>query len=209
MIMATLGGVSAQHILDAMDGVAYLVALDGEILAVGEPDWSEFADANASPGLTAAAVVGTSLFAAIAGDPLREAFRRMHVSVGSGHRAEVGFQYRCDSPAIERHMRMSIRPVAAGGLVLYQSQVLAEIPRPPLNLFAREWRAAGRQGLPADLVVVLCSFCHRVVWPIGADEAHQRWITPVEYYRLGGPSDIAVSHGLCPECYKVVVLPNV
>jgi hypothetical protein len=159
--------------------------------------------------LTAGAVIGTSLFAAISGDPLREAYRQMHAAVASGRRDASGFQYRCDSPAVERYMRMSIRPVTAGSLVLYQSQILAEIPRPPINLFGHEWRAAGRPGLSPDMIVELCSFCHRVVWPIGAQGPDQRWISPTEYYRLGGPADIAVSHGICLDCYAKVVRPNV
>jgi hypothetical protein len=207
--MAIPDGLNAQQMLDAMDGVAYLVAPDGEILAVGEPDWSVFSRANAAPWLTGAAVVGTSLFAAIAGEQLRDAYRRMHVSVGSGHHPEVGFEYRCDSPTMQRFMRMSIRPVPAGNLVLYQSQIVVETPRPPLNLFAQAWRAAGRDGLLAELIVVLCSVCHRVVWPIGAAEPQRQWITVEDYYRRGGPSDIAVSHGICPDCYQTVVAPNV
>jgi hypothetical protein len=207
--MAAPAALNAQHMLDAMDGVAYLVALDGEILAIGESGWSTFSRENAAPWLTGAAVVGTSLFAAIAGDQIREAYRRMHVSVASGGRPEVGFQYRCDSPAMQRFMRMSIRPVPVDNLVLYQSQITAEIARPPLNLFAHAWRAEGYAGVPAEAIVALCSFCHRVVWPIGAREPQQQWITVEDYYRRGGPSDIAVSHAICPDCYDTVVVPNV
>jgi hypothetical protein len=200
--------------LDAIEGVAYLTDRAGTILAVGRRGWTSFAADNAAPWLTADAVVGTSLFAAIHGDAARDAYRRMHAAVAAGRRVETVFEYRCDSPIAERHMRMAITGVQgdAGtpGVVgvLYQSQIVATVPRLPLPLF----EGAARRPQPApppDQMVALCSFCQRVAWPPGVDERPRRWISVVEYYRRGGPSELAVSDGICPGCLNRVVAPNV
>jgi hypothetical protein len=203
--------LDARHLLDAMDGVAYIVNQNGTIIAIGEPNWTTFATNNDAPDLTSAAVVGTCLFDVISGDGLRQAYRQMHAAISEGRRAAAGFQYRCDAPALERYMHMSIRLIrecSGDTLLLYQSQVLKEAPRPDVDLFGRQWRTKRPDSLTADLVVVLCSFCHRVAWPIGADEAHRFWISPQAYYREGGPGDIAVSDGICPACYASVFISN-
>jgi hypothetical protein len=122
------------------------------------------------------------------------------------------FEYRCNSPIAERHMRMSITAVTGNGTVmavLYQSQMLAEVRRLPLPLFSADLRMSRQRPPPPDKVVVLCSFCQRVAWPPAADDRTQRWISAADYYRRGGPPDAAVSDGVCPTCIKRVVTPNV
>jgi hypothetical protein len=210
--MAFPAHVTAEQLLDAMEGVAYLTDLDGVILAVGHKGWADFAADNAVPWLKADAVIGTSLFAALSGDATLDAYRRLHAALISGRRAETVFEYRCDSPIAERHMRMSITAVAgeAGvAAVLYQSQMLAEVTRPALRLFSRDLRASRRQVSEPRRMVLLCSFCQRVAWPIGSNGKTRRWIDATEYYRLGGPSDVTVSDSVCRECAKQVVAPNV
>ena len=49
--------LEVQHLLNAIDGVAYLVDLDGTSLGVGSPSWSRFAIDNAAPWLTPDAVL--------------------------------------------------------------------------------------------------------------------------------------------------------
>jgi hypothetical protein len=44
--------VTADELLDAMEGVAYLTDLDGIIVAIGRHGWSRFSDENAVPWLT-------------------------------------------------------------------------------------------------------------------------------------------------------------
>jgi hypothetical protein len=205
--------LTAAQLLDALEGVAYLTDPAGTIIAIGQRGWDLFATDNAVPWLNAQAVLGTSLFAAIQGDTVRDAYRRLHAAVVDGWRAQTVFDYRCDSPIAERHMRMAITPVlgplgVAG--VLYQSQIVAEAPRLPVPLFSAEARVSmeRRPAPPSDQIVVLCSFCQRLAWPIGARERARRWISPVEFYRRGGPEDAVVSDGICPPCAKRVVEPN-
>lgn len=195
--------MTAERLLDAMDGVAYLTDRDGVILSVGARGWTEFASDNASPELTVDTVTGTSLFAAMSGIAVRDMYQRLHAAVSSGRRVASVFEYRCNSPIAERRMRMSITAVTnetGVAAVLYQSQLLTETVRPPLPLFARELRAAKENAASQLPMVALCSFCHRVEWPLGSEAGPRRWIEPTDYYRRGGSSDVSVTHGICPPC---------
>lgn len=204
---------SATQLLDALEGVAYLTDPAGTILAIGRRGWEAFAIDNAAPDLTAEAVLGTSVFGAIQGGTVREAYRRMHEAVAKGRRSQTVFDYRCDSPIAERHMRMAITPVLGDDDVLgvlYQSQIVAEMPRLPVPLLSPAARAVRDRHPPAtpDRMVTLCSFCQRVAWPQTGSQRALRWTSVAEYYRRGGPDDAVVSDGICPACTRRVLDPN-
>ena len=98
-------------------------------------------------------------------------------------------------------MFMSISRIASHhetDALLYQSIIVSELPRPPLPLFAFDLLAD--PATPADRIVSLCSFCQMVAWPVGARMAQEEWIEAAEYYRRGGKSGVAVSHGICDVC---------
>lgn len=204
--------VSAEQLFDAIEGVAYLTDLHGIILAVGNRGWTRFATDNGAPWMTPSSVIGTSLFASLSGATVVSAYRRMHAAVADGRRAETVFEFRCDSPIAERHMRMSIMAVlehAEPIAVLYQSQILSAVERPALQLFS-----AGRRPNHADqaedrISVRLCAFCQRVAWPTGKEGRASRWISAREYERLGGSSDVRLIESVCRECTELVVAPHV
>jgi hypothetical protein len=58
-------------------------------------------------------------------------------------------------------------------------------------------------------LVTVCCYCADVAWPIGARRAEREWIAPDVYYARGGPSDVALSHGICPNCFRTIVEPNI
>jgi hypothetical protein len=127
--------------LDALDGVSYLVGFSGSILQVGR-HWDRFARDNRSPLVMAEHVVGGDLFRMIKGESVRDAYRRMHESIVAGKHEVVCFTFRCDAPEAKRTMRMAISTLRNGDEVvalLYQSQLLSEVERPPLA--QREWIA--------------------------------------------------------------------
>jgi hypothetical protein len=190
-----------QPLLDAMDGVSYLVDAHGTILAAGQQGWQRFAEETDSRDLTVASVVGKSLFGCLDGGPVRKMYSDMHASVCSGRQSRIAFCYRCDGPSTKREMHMSISGVRDSGasLALFQSQVLAEGQRPRMGLFAygRQAPASGLIRTPA----LVCSYCHAVAWPPGANEDICSWIEAEDYYRRGGPEDVMVSHGICPACF--------
>jgi hypothetical protein len=203
--------IDTQQLLDAVDGVTYLVDASGIIRAIGAISWKYFATQNDAPELTANSVIGTSVFAGIDGVDVREACERLHDSVCQRQRPVITYEYRCDAPDVERRMRMSISPVtgqANAVMALYQSQLLAEAPRLPLGLMSMKHRAAATGAQSLDEQVALCSFCHDVAWPIGARQENQIWIAIEDYYRRGGLSEVVVSHGICPRCVERIITPN-
>lgn len=189
-------------LLDALDGVAWLTDADGIVLGYSGPAWQRFATDNEAPELAADGVLGRSLFDFVGGGPVLDATRRLHERCCRLHRRVV-YDYRCDSPRLERSMRMALSPVdgADGPLVLYQSVLLGEAARARIGLFDRRRReASAGVGEPP---ITLCSYCHDVRWPAG--DAADSWIAPTEHYRRGGSDSARVSHGICPRCYERVI----
>lgn len=203
--------VTSQDILDALDGTAYLADQAGTIIAVGRPAWEAFAEETAADVSDGDAVVGKSLFAMFRGDAVKDAYRELHDSAWLRRKRLISFEYRCDSPAVERRMRMSISAIRSDGetiAVLYQSQTLHQRSRIPMMIFSEEkWL---REGMKYDdsQILGMCSYCHDVTWPVGAHADNKVWISPDEYYRRLGTSDVVISHGICPSCFERVVRSN-
>jgi len=208
--------LTAGQLFDALEGVVYLTDRDGVILAIGEQGWTRFAEDNGAAGLTARSVRGTSIFTALAGDAVVDAYRRLHASVAEGRRTEIVFEYRCDSPIAERLMRMSITPILGRTAtnnqvvaVLYQSQMLSEVPRAALRLFERAKKAGRTEPTDGEQAVVLCSFCQRLLWPPREGGRAVRWLPAAEFVQAGGNVDATVTESICQACADQVVAPNV
>ena len=202
-------GREFHSLLDAMDGIAYIVDADGTILDVGQKSWTEFARQNGSADWNGRSMIGRSLFAMIDGPEVREIQRSLHERVYRGEGNHVTYEFRCDAPDAERHMRMSMCAImdddAVAG-VLYQSQILSEVSRIPLPLFSSESRIARFNDYRDDQIAALCSYCNDVGWPVGAVRNEDRiCISAYEYYRRGGPADVVVSHGVCPPCFERLI----
>jgi len=196
--------ITADAFLNAMDGIPYLVDEGGIILAVGESSWREFADQNDTPTLTVESVVGRFLFDMLAGERVREIYRKLHASVWRGAPPQIFFDFRCDAPGVERYMRLALSAIKVDGAivaVLYQSQLLHEKMRVPMNLFSPERFITNMKTYRDDQIVTMCSYCHDVAWPVGAKEDSRTWISPDTYYQRGVAPDMVVSHGICPDCY--------
>ena len=203
--------MTARQLFNALEGVVYLTDRDGTIVAVGEHGWDRFATDNGAADLTADSVIGQSIFTALAGESVVGAYRKLHAAVASGRRVETVFEYRCDSPIAERLMRMSITAIMDDDQVvgvLYQSQMLSEVVRPALRLFAREKAANRKQRAEGESPVPLCSFCQRLLWPPRERGRAPRWVSAVEFLQAGGSADAAVMDSICQECTDQVVTPN-
>lgn len=193
-----------QDFLNAMDGVTYLVDGTGTILAVGQPQWLNFLEKTEFIPSRTEDIIGANLFDLVTGEEVRESYRRMHQKVYEGHKPSISFQYRCDGPEVKRQMRLSLSWVSLGegeGGVLYQSQIISEVERPPIGLLDPELilgHLAEEQNYP---IVTICSYCQQVAWPIGETANERReWLSPEDYYARGGHSDVRISHGICPGC---------
>jgi hypothetical protein len=195
---------NAGALLDAVEGVSYVIDLNGGILAVGEPNWAEFARANGGQTLLPAArVVGCNLYAIIDGEEVADSYRALADKLISGAEPRISFTYRCDAPDVMRELRMCMSPIRVGGGVvalLYQSLSLKEAARPPISLFDTADLSRFRSDMTLPLVV-LCSFCHAVK----ADATGGRWVEAERYYAAGGGSRVRLSHGICPDCHRAKV----
>lgn len=208
-VATMLKALSAKSLLDALDGIAYLVGPDSAILGVGERNWSDFARDNRSDALTPQRVVGRSLFDFVLGEDVKEAYRTFHAELTEGVKPRVEFLCRCDSPATARDLHVSIRPVALGGgmAILYQCQILSSTMRPPVHLIDPDRWKNTASGTPRPIVRI-CSYCSSIAWPAGGTGGPVGWISASEYYRRGGSDEVLLSHSICPDCHKRIVEPE-
>ena len=196
---------SAEALLEAISGVAYVVDCEGVIQGFSRGPFLPEMRRSGMAIENCKYARGTSIFSIIQGEAVRRSYRSLHEAAWSGRSDAFGFTYRCDAPDVERHMFMSISRIAEGAstvALLYQSVTLSELYRAPLPLFAFETLPG--PGIPADRIVTLCSYCQMVAWPAGGQS---EWIDAVEFYRRGGSSDVVVSHGICDACIRRVVGP--
>ena len=97
-------------------------------------------------------------------------------------------------------MRLSVTPIRRGNHcqnLLFQSIVLEEHQRPPIDLFDfKEIEKRHVQDLILP-VITMCSYCQK----IRRDEVGENnWIEADRYYALGGTSRVRISHGICSAC---------
>ncbi|MEQ8667579.1 MAG: hypothetical protein RIC12_00315 [Pirellulales bacterium] len=153
--------------------------------------WLAFARENGAPQLTSSYVVGKSLWDFVAVKLLRDLYSAVHAKVRAEGQPAV-IQFRCDSPSLRRHMRMTIRSLTAGHLeyscVLLQSEPQAELKLIDVQQSnSEEW-------------VTMCSICKRgLLESIG-------WLEAIDFatrLRLFEKSELPrVRHNLCPSCAK-------
>ena len=190
-------------LLDAVEGIAYVVAPDFTIRAIGPQSWRTFAEANATPALAdSPGIVGKSLFEFIAGDEVQAWYRRCFDAIARDERRSLTFEYRCDGPDCARECRLSISAIGGKGAprgYLFQSVVLHERVRPPVTLFEPEQMLAAVQAQAHLPILTLCGICQR----LHADKEADSWIEAEEYYRRGGSGDVRISHGICPRCVDI------
>lgn len=200
--MLQLAKAAPNAILDALEGVAYLADRSGELLYAGGRGWSEFSASNGSL-FPPSAVVGRNLFEVIDGEEVRSTYRALHDKVVAGE-SHLTFEFRCDSAAVERLMRMSLGPVvvdAAVAGVLYQSTLVSSVARVPLRYLSND-EALRRHRASLNLpLVTICAFCADIREPSG------EWCKPEEHYRRGGSAEAQLSHGVCGKCRDDVVQP--
>jgi len=200
-----------QPLLDALNGVAYLVDRSGSILAVGQPGWSSFAAENGAEHLAAESVIGQSLFSHVAGDAVRQSYRDMHAAVCSGRRPRIVFRYRCDAPDFRREMQMSISAVFGHdgqAAALYHSQMVAGQHRPSMDLLSYSLAGNSPDSMAVPAVVV-CSYCHDVGQEAASADGGGVWDSLEDYCGRGVTGEVRVAHGICPACNRRIVDPNI
>ncbi len=194
--------LALEDLLEALDGIVYAVDREGRIVAHSTGDWSAACEAGGAPELAEPeTVLGRPLADFAAGDEVRGVIERQLAAVLAGE-GPVVYHFRCDAPDVRREMRMAISPLRSGGAVhgaLFQSVVLREAVRPPLDIYdhkALRERFADRNSIP---VVTMCAYCQRL-----RRSPDEPFVDAEAYYRAGGTSEVRVSHGICPDCITKV-----
>lgn len=184
--------------LNALDGIAYVVDGRWAVLAVGQPHWMESALAGQAPALARGEIlIGHSLMDYIHGTKVRAKWTEALEQLALRRQTSIAVPYRCDSPGNARRMHMSLTRLDLPDGVeryLFQSILLEEFTRPPMDIFAPE--AMGND--PSLPMVAVCSFCGAV-----RQSEEGVWSAPETYYAKGGTSRVRVSHSVCPACEGV------
>jgi hypothetical protein len=164
--------------------VIYRIDGDDRISEVNE-EWSRFAAENGGDP-DPAAVLGRPLWDFIGDEGNRSLYHCMVQAVRQ-KATPITVPFRCDSPAVERHMTMTIAPGHLGEVVFVAALQFA-FERPP--------RHAGRAREAAQTIVE-CDHCHRL-W------AGQGWQECWEVIRQGDieidDRPIKVLHTRCSRC---------
>ena len=187
-------------ILGVFDGICYVTDRDGIIQSIGSANWNKFASENGAASLTADSVIDRSVLDFIDGDEIRNAFRDILKTMLTSDNTSWVMPYRCSSPGTIRNMRLSIKPVRDRNVVqgfLFQSILLTEEMRPPLDLFdfeAVSTHLNSRRELP---LVVICAWCQNIKQE---EDNRIEWIEAEEFYRRGGTSNVNLTHSICDSC---------
>jgi hypothetical protein len=176
------------------DGITGACAyeLDAELrIRAVDTAWSEFAQANEAPELVVPpGPVGQSIFDHIQDATTVHLYRRLFERVLRTGQSVV-FPFRCDSPAMRRFLMMEIRPGPGSGLHLLTGVVRLE-SRPPSALLER-FRHKGSELLR------MCSWCKMVEIPNRWCEVEEAVVVLRLFEHQLLP---AITHGICPPCYR-------
>jgi hypothetical protein len=159
--------------------------------------WRAFATENGAPALAARAV-GTSLWAHVDGAETRRLYRAVHAAVRRSGRP-VTLPFRCDAPAEQRWMTLTVRPLGGGHLQVVSALVRrAAQARVPL-LDPAAPRGAGQ--------LVMCSWCKRVRLDADDANADAGWVDASAVRPHGIPDGAGAPwraprlvHDVCPGC---------
>lgn len=189
--------------LDQFDGICYAVDAGGTVRAIGPRNWHRFAAEAEADTLDPARVKDRPLLDFVTGETVRRQLSEVFESLSSGAAQDWIMPFRCDAPNCQRNMRLSIRAMRDDDTVagfLFQSILLEETRRPPIDLFDFE---AVRRHVAADgtlPLVTMCSYCQKVR---DDDNTEGDWVEADAYYARGGTAQVQLSHGVCGDCLDV------
>ena len=182
-----------------MTETTYDVDLDGLLTRVDEREWRRFALDNGAPEIASPkTVVGRPLAGFLAG-PVRDSVTRVLEAARAGRFDGYRYAFRCDAPHRDRELEMRIAPLTDGGRLKglrFRSIVLRERERLGSVLLGR---GADVDGEPP--VLEMCSYCKQV------NHGNEGWMNPRDYESRGYPTDVALSHGVCPRCNETYLEP--
>ena len=116
--------------------------------------WLAFAKENNAPELTVDSIFGRPLWDFISGDGTRRLFEEIHARVRQNGKPVI-VPLRCDSPSLQRHMRLKLTAGEAGQL-MYESVLI----RAESQQYQRVLDPKSRRS---DCWLTMCSCCKRVL----------------------------------------------
>ncbi|MEW4527431.1 hypothetical protein [Maioricimonas sp. JC845] len=167
-----------------------LYAIDAEDCLVElSSSWQPFAEQNEGGiSLNPGSVLGQSLWTFVRGESLQVLYRDVLTTVRRSGRP-FEFDYRCDSPALRRHMHMRVEPLP-DGIVRFQSRtVRIESRNQPLHVVAA---STGHHHLKR------CSICNRFGLP------DRTWSDVLDAITVGQAMNqdrpLQIIWGICDDC---------
>ncbi len=174
----------------SIPGRASLWSIDrSDVITYVGGNWDAFAIANDARSLCGTDVLGAPLFDFIAGEETRLIYRLL-IGKARATNATVPVLFRCDSPELERYMRLEIVPGYANAIE-FRSVLLRAETRP-------RFRALDLHETRSRSELASCSFCMRVELPSHEWLDAEAVVARTDLLR-GGDSPRLV-HGICPEC---------
>ncbi len=151
-------------------------------------EWLRFAQENDAPELSVAHVVGQSLWRFVVGADVQQIYRELFRSLRS-KRAEVIIPFRCDSPAVIRHMELTLRS-PGNGVIEFEGRLLRHETRDPVSVLSRHAQRSNES-------ISICSLCRRLLWQkewidVGAMIVRRRLFSTEPIPRL--------DETVCPDC---------
>lgn len=174
----------------AVARVLYQVNAGDLIVSIGA-DWVRFAEANEAAHLTDN-VIGRPLWDFVSGATTRHVYRELLGRARAGR--TISFDYRCDSPALRRFMRMTIIARSDGAVAFDSVTTRIEARVPPLPSLI--------SGTVIEPVVRMCGWCKRVEVSPSWDDLEIA-VERLGLLTLADPPSI--SHGMCPDCYDRIM----
>lgn len=164
--------------VDAADKIVWVDAL-----------WLAFAQENGAAELVEDFVLGRSLWDFVSGEDTRRLYFEIHARARSSDRPVV-LPFRCDSPSLQRHMRLKITR-ESGGQLFYESLLVRAVPQRCLQVLDSEQPRS-------NTFLLMCSCCKRsFVEPMG-------WLSVEDVSVRLGLFDTQkvpeLRHTICPEC---------
>ena len=155
--------------------------------------WLAFARENGAAEFTKKTVLGRPLWDFVEGEETRRLYREIHSRMRSGVKSVV-LPFRCDSPSLQRHMRMTITREDAGQL-MYESLLIRAQPQRYLGIL-------DSQRPRSDAVLTMCSCCKRGLFEsVGWLDVEDFCARLRLFEARKAP---ALRHTICPECSQAV-----
>jgi hypothetical protein len=153
--------------------------------------WQDFALEADCANLTVQKIRGRRLWDFVRDSTTREIYRTIHDRVRRT-RKPVNVPFRCDGPAIRRHMEMSVS--SAGDQHLeFRTRTLRIEHRAPVALLDHNRPIS-------DKFLLMCGWCKQIDLSDGWVEVEEA-VKMLELFEGGLPLP-GLSHGICPSCKK-------